>query len=245
MSEYNFQQLQKEYEQMTAHVDCHCVAATKIVGGQPADEIGVRAFVQHHLKLTGDEAEGAVRRILKEEVGEHDTTPENGELKEKQVYGVNIIRRDSFGPYLGDWMVKACIKQAASRIGIFKEQRGSKGNFAEAGKVMAICESLKDVQQPNHIYLTNGNGEVAHTHFETFQGRVSGPMGAKSIMHDSEVADAGSRFAFRFHFLQGQIKEEDIVDLFSLAMVCGLGSVRSLECGKFRIEKLIIELQAK
>jgi hypothetical protein len=241
--EYSFEQLNQQYETLTAHVDVEATTVTDLVGGQPGGAPGVTAFVKHHLGLEGDEAEAAVRRILNEEVGEHDVTPEGGELKEKKVYGINVLRHGSRGVYLGDWMAKAMIKQAASRVGLFQEQRGSKGNFAEAGRVTAIGISLQDPAHPNHIYLRNPAGDgPAETVFKEFTGRVQTPQGAVSIMHHSEVAAPGTRFAFRFHFLPGKVKEADLVDIFAMTMVCGLGSVRSLECGKFKINRLAVEI---
>jgi hypothetical protein len=248
MSEYSFEQLNGRYEEMTAFAEAECETVTDIVGGQPGGTPGVQAFVSHYLHLEGAEAEAAVARILNEEIGERDVTPENGELKEKRVYGINVIRRNSHGPYLGNWMIKAMIKQAASRVGLFVEQRssGAKGNFSEAGRVAAVGISLIDPDHSNHIYLSNAAGDgPAETEFKEFTGRVMTPSGPVSIMHHSEVAGPGSRFAFRFHFLPGKTKESDLVDVFAMTMVCGLGSVRSLECGKFKINKLSVEIPKK
>lgn len=242
--EYTFNDLKARYEDKTASVQCFCTVATELVGGVPADEKAIRAFAEHHLGLANpEEREKAVQRILKEEVGELDITPELGEVKEKQVYGVNVVRRTNIGPWLGDWMVKACIKQAASRLGVFTEIRGSKGNFAEAGRVSAIGPSLKEADHTERIYVTNSGPDApAHTYFKEFMGRVQSPRGAMSIIHHSECIAPGSRFAFEFRFLAGKVKEEDIRDVMAMSMIMGLGSVRSMECGKFRIEKCVVNL---
>src|SRR5262249_43016011 len=108
--EYSFNDLTERYENMTSSVRCDCVVATELVGGVPADEKVIRMFAEHHLGIKDEvERDAAVKRILKEEVGERDITPELGEIKEKQVYGVNVVRRTEIGPFLGDWMIKACI----------------------------------------------------------------------------------------------------------------------------------------
>lgn len=242
--EYTFAELKERYEDKTASVQCFCTVATELVGGVPADEKAIRAFAEHHLGLSNpEERDKAVQRILKEEVGERDVTPELGEIKEKQVYGVNVVRRTEIGPWLGDWMVKACIKQAASRLGVFTEIRGSKGNFAEAGRVSAIGSSLKESEHPERIYVTNSSPKTpAHTYFKEFMGRVQSPRGAMSIIHHSECIAPGSQFAFEFRFLPGKVKEEDIRDVMAMSMIMGLGSVRSMECGKFRIEKCVVDL---
>lgn len=242
--EYTFDDLKARYEDKTASVQCFCTVATELVGGVPADEKAISAFAEHHLGLVDPEERAkAVQRILKEEVGERDITPELGEIKEKQVYGVNVVRRTEIGPWLGDWMIKACIKQAASRLGVFTEIRGSKGNFAEAGKVSAIGHSLKEPAHTERIYLTNSTPESsAHTYFKEFMGRVQSPRGAMSIIHHSECVEPGSQFAFEFRFLPGKVKEEDIRDVMAMSMIMGLGSVRSMECGKFRIDRCVVDL---
>jgi hypothetical protein len=245
MQEFNYQDLRLEYEKRTAVLRCWCTVATELVGGLPADEKALRAFVEHHLGIAPgtEEFEKAVQRILKEEVGEHDITPEAGEIKEKQVYGVNVVRRtDSLGPWLGDWMVKANIKQATSRLGIFLDVRGSKGNFAEAGNVRAIDFSLKEPHHPERIYVTNSDPtQPARTYFKEFMGRVQSPRGATSIIHHSECIAPDSHFAFEYRFLQGQVKDAEIPGVVGLMMVCGLGSVRSMECGKFRVDRCTFE----
>src|SRR6185312_11772783 len=115
MTKYTFNDLEDRYQSLTGFVKCSCVFSTELVGGQPADEAAIRAFATHHLGITDPkELDSAVRRILKEEVGEKDVRPPEGELDEKQVYGVRVVRRTLQGPYLGNWMVKACITQAAS-----------------------------------------------------------------------------------------------------------------------------------
>jgi hypothetical protein len=213
-----------------------------MVGGQPAGEQGVRQFVTHHLKITDEkEAEAAVKRILHEEV--ENVTPTEGELPEGRVYGIRALRRTQHGPYIGDWMVKACIKQAASRLSIFQQVRGTKGNFAEAGRVFAWKYS-RIGDDANLIYLRNSGDTIpAHTFHKEFMGRVQTPQGPVSIIHQSECVGPGSRFAFEFRFMKGKLKEEDMRDVLAMMMIVGIGSARSLERGKFRIESAEIELR--
>src|SRR6266700_425263 len=98
--------LRARYEARTARVIAECELATELVGGVNASESGVKAYVEHHLHLVGDEAEAAVKRIMSEELGEREVPSETGELQEKMTYGINVIRRDAFGPFLGNWMAK-------------------------------------------------------------------------------------------------------------------------------------------
>ena len=246
MPAFTFSELNSRYQELTGLARCECTLATELVGGQPADESGVKAFVQHHLHLVGQDAEDAVKRIMKEELGERDIAPETGELQEKQVYGVNAVRRTELGPFLGNWMVKACFKQAASRLDIFRQLRGSKGDFSEAGQVVAVGMSLLDHDHPEQIYLLSPSGNLpAPTYWSEFMGRVSTPHGAKSIIHHSECVAPGTRFAWEMRFLSSRVNEDDVRDVLALMMVVGLGSARSLERGKFRIEKAEVALGPK
>jgi hypothetical protein len=231
-----FEELNGVYEGITAIVRCDCEFASESVGGQPAGIEGIKGFVQHHLKLTGEEAEKAVARILSDEVGEKNKTPDDKELEEVDTYGVNVIRRTAIGPYLGNWMIKANMKLAASRLGIFVNFRGSKGDFAEAGRVQAWGCSLLDQEHPDLIFLVDENGKPAQTEFKEFMGRVSGPSGSVSIVHHSEVVPPGTRFGFEYRFIMKDVREDDIVRMLALAMNVGIGSVKALERGKYHIK---------
>lgn len=224
-----FEDLNKRYENRTAVVRCECIFATECVGGQPADEDGIRQFVQHHLKITDPtEAEAAVKRIMDEELEE--VTPAEGELPEGKVYGVRALRRD---------------------------KRGSKGDVAEVGRVRAWKYSLGDPEKPWQIYALGAERtDVAagqnpddawtpippETYHKDFMGRVQSPSGPVSIIHKSECLAPGTRFAFEFRFLQHRLSLDDIQDVLAFMMTIGLGSARSLERGKFRIEVAEIEM---
>src|SRR5438309_2122730 len=110
---YTFEELNRRYEEFTSKILCKCEMATPLAGGLPANEEGIRAFIIHHLHLEGAEAEQAVLRIQKEELGERPIPEAEGELNEKLTYGVNVIRKTKLGPYLGSWMVHSNLKQAA------------------------------------------------------------------------------------------------------------------------------------
>lgn len=235
---YNMKQLEALYQKMTVRAVATCVLRTELVGGVSADEDGIRSFVAHHLKLSGDEAEAAVHRIMTEEVGERSTTPEGGELDEKLTYGITVIRRDAAGPWIGDWMVKACLKAAASRLGLFVSKRGSKGDMAEMGRVQAVGDSLMTVERPERIHLCGADGSPAQTYFQEFKGRVQTPQGAMSIVGNKECAPPGSRFSFEFRFYDGKLTPADVANMFAAAQNIGLGSAKAFERGKFAVENL-------
>lgn len=240
---FSYADLRKRYEDKTARIVAECQFSTDLVGGVSADEKGVRAYVSHHLQLTGEEADAAVARIIRENIGERDVTPETGELKERLSHGINIIRRDAFGPWLGNWMIKACLKCAASRLGIFVEKRGSKGDMAEMGDVYPCEASLQPNGDGGHhverIHLLDRDADAAPiTSFQEFKGRVSNAAGSSSIINAAECAPAGTRFAFEYRLWPKRLTENDIADIFASAMVIGLGSCKAFERGKFRVNKL-------
>jgi len=243
MSEYTAQILRDTYEEMTAQAIAELTFTTDLIGGQPADRAGIEAFCQHQLKLAGDELQKAVARILQEEIGEREVAAAEGaELKERESYGVNALRRDPDAcAWLGDWQIKACLKCAASRIGLFVKTKGSKGDLAELGQVRAY--GISKGLFPNHIRLITEDGKpyLARA-FRRFMGRVNTPQGAKSIVHDSEFAPPGCRLAFEFRFPPGKLTEENIVAIMACAQQVGLGSAKSLECGKFRIDRLVVNM---
>lgn len=242
--EFTGNEIEERYAELTNCLTVECELTTDMIGGQPAGEEGVASFVKYHLKLVGDEAAQAVQRIMNREgAGQRDTTPPEGEIKEAESYAVNVIRRTEFGPYIGDWMLKACFKQAASRIGLFKKKIGTKGDFAEGGRIHAIRYSRKD--DDRKIYLYNYDEEVVsdvQTHFRKFRGKVSTPQGATSIVHDSEVAPAGSRFAFEYRFMAGRTTKDEVMSVLALACNCGVGSAKAFECGKFTVVKASLSL---
>ena len=240
MGKYGPKDLEEAFESFTARVTATCEFTKEVVGGQPADRAGVEAFVKHHLKIGTDEVGAVTDRIMREEVGERDTTPDGGEVKELESYGVRVIRKDEKGPWIGDWMVKACMKAAASRLGLFqaKGKIGSKGDLAEMGRIRAIGNSLNG--DPERIHLFDADGKPAGTTFQKYHGRVSTPQGARSIVHDSETAPAGSRFAFELRFPPKRLSEKDVVMIFAAMRNIGLGSAKALERGKFEVLDLEI-----
>ncbi len=239
-----FEDLKTAYDKIATDVICMCSFVTQFVGGQPATDEGLRGFVQHHLGLEGAEADKAIARIKREELGDMPVPSETGELEERISYGINVIRRTKIGPYLGNWMVQACAKQAASRLGMFVDYKGTglKGGMSEAGNVSASGISLLETDHPDKIYLISpDDSSPVKTYYSKFQGSVTGSKGRKSIVHDSECAPPGTRFEFRFQFIGAGLKDDDIRDFLALMMVVGLGSVKSLGNGRFKIEEADIQ----
>ncbi len=245
---YTYDQLQARYEEMTSKAVCLCDVSTPLVGGQSATEQALRDFIKYHLKIEDPkEAEATYQRIMKEEMGEREKDIGTGELAEKITYGINIIRRTNIGPYLGNWMIQACIKVAMSQLGMFVDMKGTKGKVSECGLVRPHGISKLD-DRIDCVYLIEpqgNNGIPATTYYDEFKGKVTGPSGSKSIMHHSEAVPPGTMFEFEFRYIQGKLREQDMIDALALAMTVGLGSTRSLGNGKWRILEVSIDSATK
>jgi len=235
---YNAQDLEQRYRDYTASATAQCTLIRDLTGGQPASDDGIKAYIEHQMGIV----DPATIQVIFSQIKGHEIQMEhvNGEeLDEQQVYNLNVVRKDEFGPWLGDWMAKACLKSAASRIGIWKSKPGAKGDMAEMGEIKAVGISLLSV--PWHIYLRNPTGDgPAETWFDVLRGRVSTPQGMKSIMTSVEKIRAGARFAFQLRYVPGRITIDDMASIFAAAGHIGLGSAKSFECGRFRVDDLEI-----
>lgn len=246
MGIYEAAELRERYEANTMRALVHCRLTSDYVGGQPANRVGVEAYCRHHLGLGGDSPEeiaareAAVDRILKEEVGEKDATPNGGEIAKKESYGLSVIRRDAAGPWIGDWQIKAAVKAAFSRLGMFqtKGKIGLKGDVAEMGEVRANGPSLNG--DPAHVHLVNADGSPAAVGYVRLHGKVHTPQGAVSIVGDHECVAAGTEFHFVLRILGKRATEDDVAKMFACLGVAGIGSARSLQCGRFEVVRLEI-----
>lgn len=216
--------------------------ATMVIGGQPAGDAGIAAFVKHQLELTGDDATAAIARIKKEELTDtpEDVTPADGEFTEEKTYGLNVLRRTDLDyAYIGTWQIRAMLKQAASRIGFFVQKHGAKGDLSEGMLVRPYGASLVGEGQ-QVVLLVDGKPYAAHV-FKKFMGSVSSAKGKVSIVHDSETAPAGCEIEFTVEWPSKLIKPKNMAAIFGLAERVGLGSVRSMEYGRFEVVSLEIE----
>jgi hypothetical protein len=211
------------------------------VGGQPAGEKGLRAFAEHHLGLEPDtpEFDAAIARIGKEEIGERDEAPELGEVEEKKVYAVNVIRHGKDGmPYIAAHQIKALIKQACTRMGLFKSNAGSKGDVSELGTIQATGASLQDPERPWEVYLRK-DGKAAATSFLEITGSVGTPKGKMSISHHSELSEEGAELEFAIIWPAKKLTSKDMALVMAAASKIGLGSCLSLEdYGRFEVVRM-------
>lgn len=222
----------------------HIRFTSDYVGGQPSSEAGIKAFAEHHLHLTGDALDAAVKRIMGEEVQQ--VSKGADEVDEKESYGLNVIRRLEGGEaWIGTWQVRAMLKQAASRLGIFsaKGKIGSKGDMSEA--MIVKPSGISDVGGIQQIVIVRNGEHYTDHEYRKFMGSVNTPKGRMSIVHDSEIAPAGCEAFFTVEWPAGKVKCEDMATIIALSQRIGLGSVKAMESGRFECVKLEISGQDK
>ena len=148
------------------------------------------------------------------------------DLVEEVEGGITCFRRDEIGLFIRDFMVKACLKESAQRLGFTKAHKGLKGHLQTGLYV-----------KPRNIHFRNGAGENLQipTGFEEAQGRVYTPAGYKSILRKAEYV-TGAALAFEIHMLPFYGYGEDALQTtLALCQEIGLGSMRSREEGKFEL----------
>lgn len=240
--------LDKRLDQIAVEIEL----TRECVGGQPATDDGIKAFIKNHLLIDPEtsaaEFEEAFARIKKDELmsrsdGEAQEMVKvaEGEVKEEKVYAINVVRRSERGAYLMEHMVKACLKNAATRINFFMQNRGAKGDLAEMGVVVATNNSLKSPSRPWEIYACDAAGKPVQTVWRVFRGSVVTPQGRKSIVTHCECLPEGTRLSFKFNWVPLKLKSSHLPELFAAASRIGLGSAKSFGLGRFSVLSLEIE----
>lgn len=228
------QEFSTRLDNMCKSVRVKAMFTRDYVGGLPANDEGLRAFIEHHLGLVGEEAERAFSRIKNEEIGEEDTTPETGENKEQKVYGVNACYRSDGRVWIPDWQLKACFKHAASDLGLFVTKKGSKGTIAELGSITA--HGISNGGEPFQVFVSVEENPYSGHVYRTFRGVVGG-IKKQSIIHDNETVPAGAQFEFIFKWFQNRksLSLQEVADSLALMQKIGLGSCKTYETGQFKI----------
>src|ERR1035437_436678 len=182
---------------------------SEVLGGLPASENGIRAFVTHHLHLVGEGADEAVQRILTQEVRK-DTTKPGDEVAEIESYAVNVLPRMESGiPFIGTWQVRAMIKQCASRLGLLMAKRGAKGDISEGMWVHPRGASKLGTFREIGIIGPDGK-PFSQRLYRKVMGNVGTPSGRASIVSDREYAPIGSHIEFTLQWPAGKLTTDDM-----------------------------------
>ncbi len=201
----------------------------KVMGGVPQDPNIIEGWLRK--KFTGDgdaEIRAAMFRTLDELGVDVDT-----EMTMEQLYEVakraaatqkgNTFFRDEFGLYLSAFQVKAMFKEctniqfAGERWGTTK--KGPKNYLAERVFV-----------DDHRVYL--GRDEPDGTHLQI--GQVTGPKGPRSTLTYYDYA-LGASASFVVSSLHDCITPAQWREILVLGQKIGLGAIRSLGHGQFRV----------
>ena len=190
------------------------------------------------MKLTPNTSEfnSCLERIKTAEAGIN-TTPPEGEVEEESSYSVSIIRRHNDWRWIAEHQIKALLKQAASRVGIFVAKKGSKGDIAEMTAIKASGASVCDPEAWWKIGLydlSEAEEKPATSEFICTKGQVSGASGKRSIVTYAECVRNGY-LSFDICWPPNKIKEKEMITILAAASQIGLGSELSLGNGKFEI----------
>ena len=197
---------------------------SSVYGGVSLNPDTIKAYYGDFLQAP-DLAEETAGRTSVEYKSEAEPEGELDVKKEKGVYG---FRRDKAGPYIMDFMVKACIKGAASVSKLTTQIRGLKNQLSEGLEVAPV--EIHFHRNGSVVSRADGMLEI--------KGKVSGPQGSRQIQTWKEYI-TGAKVSFSVNYLDTKIITEEVFrDIWEVAQRVGLGSVRSMDKGKFTVVKL-------
>lgn len=206
----------------------------KVYGGLPkADEL-----LDPYIKAKfGDDPEAAL--IVKEDVN----PPSEDDLVEAKEKSMTGFKCDDVGCYIGDYAIKAGLKQWASLCGLTVKKRGTKQTVKETLFVKGLLPGENGNYQntDRKVYLqpisTEPDGVDDHA------GHVDTAQGKKSIIRASEYREKATLeyevwvLSVRFAEREGtkNLTEGDLAMMLELGQEAGIGANRSLESGKFDV----------
>lgn len=132
------------------------------------------------------------------------------------------FRRDNGRPFLGDYQLKALLKQSATRLRLTTKKKGSKQDLTDG---LFVNRKLFFTKDGEPVMDVDGS--------EEFCGHVQTRKGKRSILKQSEYIEGGE-LAFTIRVIKGGlVSAKNIKDLLLLGQEIGLGSNRSFESGKY------------
>ena len=159
-------------------------------------------------------------------------TPE--EMTEKIEMSSTVFRADDQGLFIRDFMIKQMLKECATVLGLTQRKIGSKniltiGLVVEPERIRPVC--TRATGEEVQMQLAAG--------WEEFQGKVKTMQGPRNILSRKAYIEPGTRFRFEVCFLEtDKVTVDDLAVLFKHAgKFVGLGSARSREAGKFKVNK--------
>tara|TARA_B100000427_G_C15518096_1_gene599108 strand:+ start:3785 stop:4486 length:702 start_codon:yes stop_codon:yes gene_type:complete len=168
---------------------------------------------------------------------DEDTVTKDLDLDEETEKVTTGFKSDELGVYIGDYAIKAAIKQYTSLMKITQKKRGTKNTVSEALFVKGIYgDELIESKVHFHELRSEADG------VEEFCGHVTTMQGKRSILKNMEYIEKPT-IKFQLWILESrmqavkELKEEDILRVLVFGQECGIGSARSFEKGKYDLIK--------
>lgn len=208
----------------------------KVFGGVPQKPEIIKAWVRQRIIGNDEEIRQETLRVL-DDLGidvRADMSQEEidavAEAYTKLNHG-NTFRRDSNGLFLSDYQAKAAVKESVAILYPYsaKNKMGPTGKAARAfwaERVFVDQKKIHLMRDGKHITKPDGT--------QTQIGHVSGAQGQKSTLTNYDyVVQPECTFVFRS--LEDMVGQEMWERVLVSAQWQGLGAIRSLSFGQFRV----------
>ena len=160
----------------------------------------------------------------------------------------NVFESTEIGPHIGTYQVKACLNDCLTTLGITQSKRGSKQTMQHATVILACDESGIPVEgsKSGKLYFFDANNVPIEDTDGIIEicGHVIDKNGPRSILKSSEyMFQRKTRFLIVTQCLEKSRKkaefvDEDVCKVLNSAQHNGIGAVRKLGYGKFRVTRL-------
>lgn len=144
------------------------------------------------------------------------------------------FRHDETGIYIGDYQIKAMLKQGGTLLKITTKKRGVKSTLGEGLFIKGTLSGDGKIYFEPIRLKPDGS--------EDFAGNVKVPQGKRSILKRCDYIEKGI-LNFQIWMLEvrfggvGNLTFDDLKSILELGQELGLGSCRSFEKGKFDMIK--------
>jgi len=183
---------------------------TKMIG-KDADAAQIRAYVIKTMDelgmevspdMTMDELNAVAKRVAAEQHG-------------------NTFKRDALGFYLGDYQIKAALKEVTNIL-----FAGERWGVTRKGPKSFLAERVYVDEQRIHLGRTEPDG----VHLQI--GHVTGPQGPRSTLTYVHYVDQPT-VSFTVSSLHDLVTEDQWRQMFVLMQKSGIGALRSMGYGQF------------
>lgn len=218
--------MKKKEKSIFSHVSVKLKFRDFIYGGIPKDPELINAWIEAKGEMTPpDKKLLNAEESLEEKLSVMQLSEkEAGELiKEEERVWCGFRRDEKHGLYIRDFMIKANLKEAGTRSRLTFDNRGLKPDLQTALFIY-----------PREISL----GRKDPDGYVDIAGHVRTMQGERSILKRCDYVKQAEIGFYIKYITKGVVNLEMLEILFELGGEIGLGSVRSMEEGKFDVLEL-------